>query len=137
MSYLIHFNGNHSSKNGQFITGDGDGDGIIDDQHNDTTKRRLKWVVNNQFILDIAADIVCSAARKAAGYAFSKTKLAKEIEDTHIKEVGEEFIKVTQLDVIARDAGLVEAKNALDAKVKGKVAEEIQKGANKAIDQYL
>ena len=87
MSYLIHFNGNHSSKNGQFITGDGDGDGIIDDQHNDTTKRCLKWVANNQFVLDIAADIVCSAARKAAGYAFSKTKLAKEIEDTHIKEV--------------------------------------------------
>lgn len=34
MSYLIHFNGNHSSKNGQFVSGDGDKDGVIDDHHN-------------------------------------------------------------------------------------------------------
>ena len=32
--YLIHFNQNHSRKNGQFINGDGDGDGIVDDHHN-------------------------------------------------------------------------------------------------------
>ena len=30
-SYLIHFNKNHSKKNGQFISGDGDGDGIPND----------------------------------------------------------------------------------------------------------
>ena len=34
MPYLIHFNGNHSSKNGQFVSGDGDKDGVIDDHHN-------------------------------------------------------------------------------------------------------
>lgn len=33
-NYLIHFNKNHSSRNGQFTNGDGDGDGIIDDHHN-------------------------------------------------------------------------------------------------------
>ena len=33
-SYLIHFNKNHSSSTGQFISGDGDGDGVIDDHHN-------------------------------------------------------------------------------------------------------
>ena len=32
--YLMHFNMNHSPKNGQFIRGDGDGDGIIDDHRN-------------------------------------------------------------------------------------------------------
>ena len=32
--YLMHFNMNHSPKNGQFIAGDGDGDGIIDDHRN-------------------------------------------------------------------------------------------------------
>jgi len=32
--YLAHFNGNHSRHNGQFINGDGDNDGIIDDHHN-------------------------------------------------------------------------------------------------------
>ena len=29
--YLIHFNSNHSPRNGQFIRGDGDNDGIVDD----------------------------------------------------------------------------------------------------------
>ena len=31
MDYLIHYNKNHSSKNGQFTSGDGDGDGIAND----------------------------------------------------------------------------------------------------------
>lgn len=40
-SYLIHFNGNHSSKNGQFISGDGDKDGIVDDHaHRSKTVKR-------------------------------------------------------------------------------------------------
>lgn len=30
---LRHFNKNHSRQNGQFISGDGDGDGIVDDHH--------------------------------------------------------------------------------------------------------
>jgi hypothetical protein len=30
-NYLIHYNKNHSSKNGQFTRGDGDGDGIAND----------------------------------------------------------------------------------------------------------
>jgi hypothetical protein len=31
-SYLIHFNRNHSPKNGQFTSGDGDGDGASDER---------------------------------------------------------------------------------------------------------
>lgn len=34
MAYLIHYNKNHSKKNGQFVSGDGDSDGIVDDHHN-------------------------------------------------------------------------------------------------------
>jgi hypothetical protein len=30
-NYLIHFNKNHSKSNGQFVSGDGDGDGIAND----------------------------------------------------------------------------------------------------------
>ena len=33
-NYLIHFNKNHSSSTGQFISGDGDGDGIVNDHKN-------------------------------------------------------------------------------------------------------
>lgn len=43
-NYLIHFNKNHSSKNGQFISGDGDGDGIADDHaHRSKAKRTDGW----------------------------------------------------------------------------------------------
>lgn len=34
MSYLIHYNKNHSPKNGQFVSGDGDSDGITNDHAN-------------------------------------------------------------------------------------------------------
>ena len=32
-SYLIHYNKNHSKANGQFVRGDGDGDGTADEHH--------------------------------------------------------------------------------------------------------
>lgn len=33
-TYLIHYNKNHSKANGQFVSGDGDGDGISNDHNN-------------------------------------------------------------------------------------------------------
>lgn len=41
--YLIHYNKNHSAKNGQFTSGDGDGDGIS----NDHAHRSKKSAGNN------------------------------------------------------------------------------------------
>lgn len=38
-NYLIHFNKNHSKANGQFVSGDGDGDGIVNDHANDRKKK--------------------------------------------------------------------------------------------------
>ncbi|MBP5598010.1 MAG: hypothetical protein J6Y02_21760 [Pseudobutyrivibrio sp.] len=35
---LMHFNKNHSRHNGQFISGDGDGDGVTDDHHRNKEK---------------------------------------------------------------------------------------------------
>ena len=32
--YLVHFNKNHSKTNGQFVSGDGDGDGVVNDHAN-------------------------------------------------------------------------------------------------------
>jgi hypothetical protein len=43
-NYLIHFNKNHSSSSGQFISGDGDGDGVLDDHHN---YEKNKYIKNN------------------------------------------------------------------------------------------
>lgn len=33
-TYLIHYNKNHSKANGQFVSGDGDGDGVANDHKN-------------------------------------------------------------------------------------------------------
>ena len=44
--YLIHFNKNHSSKNGQFISGDGDGDGVADEHHRYS---KNSWAIRNKF----------------------------------------------------------------------------------------
>ena len=40
-NYLIHYNKNHSSKNGQFVSGDGDGDGITND-HSQRSKKNTQ-----------------------------------------------------------------------------------------------
>lgn len=52
LDYLIHFNKNHSKSNGQFISGDGDGDGILNDNINQRKSLRLerkdeKWAKRN------------------------------------------------------------------------------------------
>jgi hypothetical protein len=40
MNYLIHYNKNHSKANGQFVSGDGDGDGMVNDNVN---RRKGVW----------------------------------------------------------------------------------------------
>lgn len=47
--YLVHFNKNHSPTNGQFATGDGDGDGIADDHKNQRKYVRNSWGIKNQY----------------------------------------------------------------------------------------
>ena len=49
-TYLVHFNKNHSKANGQFISGDGDGDGIIDDHAHRGKKEftfKEKWQIGS------------------------------------------------------------------------------------------
>ena len=45
--YLIHYNKNHSAKNGQFTSGDGDGDGIAND-HAHRSKKSGKIIVGRE-----------------------------------------------------------------------------------------
>lgn len=44
-NYLVHYNKNHSKANGQFTSGDGDGDGISDDHHN---YKKNKWAIKGK-----------------------------------------------------------------------------------------
>ena len=43
--YIIHYNKNHSKSNGQFVSGDGDGDGIAND-HANQKKREHRNAAN-------------------------------------------------------------------------------------------
>lgn len=47
-SYLIHFNKNHSSSTGQFISGDGDGDGIVNDHAHRSNNSSSEKVMSRQ-----------------------------------------------------------------------------------------
>ena len=64
-SYLIHFNKNHSSSTGQFISGDGDGDGIVNDHKNQTNAKESAEKVKSLGKKQISA----GAATAAAGAA--------------------------------------------------------------------
>lgn len=46
-NYLIHYNKNHSKANGQFVSGDGDGDGIVNDHgvKKDAKKTRRNAII--------------------------------------------------------------------------------------------
>ena len=50
MSYLIHFNKNHSGKDGRFTRGDGDGDGIAND-HANKKKNKLIRDTKGKFVV--------------------------------------------------------------------------------------
>ena len=57
-NYLIHFNKNHSKANGQFISGDGDSDGIVDDHaHRSKSHRTDGWY-------DYSRDVVRREGKK-------------------------------------------------------------------------
>ena len=41
-TYLIHYNKNHSKSNGQFVSGDGDGDGIVNDSRAKNNEKKAR-----------------------------------------------------------------------------------------------
>ena len=81
-TYLVHFNKNHSSKNGQFTFGDGDGDNIRDDHHNysknkgDLADAPKEDAVTGQQIKTVA-QLLAIPGRFIAGQLFSKTAVGK------------------------------------------------------------
>ena len=63
-TYLVHFNKNHSPKNGQFISGDGDGDGVTDDHHN--------YKTNKLQVASGVLGVAIGAAKIAIGIKYTK-----------------------------------------------------------------
>ena len=80
--YLVHFNKNHSKANGQFINGDGDGDGIIDDHHNykrrsGTHSTNVQSTASSKALTPRTVKLVTSGAKFVAKTIFSKTEFGK------------------------------------------------------------
>ena len=73
--YIAHFNKNHSPKNGQFVSGDGDGDGITNDHKNGQKTERKSF---KQFRKEIKRYNKKAKSYRNAGNA-SQFKMAKKI----------------------------------------------------------
>ena len=89
-TYLIHFNKNHSSKNGQFISGDGDGDGIVDD-HNNQKYLKNRWAIKNGY-------------QNKDGTLTSKAEKARSVQEKYI-EKAEKFDKIYK-DIASKNEDL-------------------------------
>lgn len=92
-SYLIHFNRNHSPKNGQFTNGDGDGDGSKDERgrhgrykpeaignhgdrssvSSDDPQQKMQ-----KFAIKSGLKLAVRGGKWVAGKAFARTKLGKQ-----------------------------------------------------------
>ena len=99
-SYLIHYNKNHSKANGQFVSGDGDGDGVVNDHANQkkqlTPEEKKKRAKRNAWIAVGAA---------AAGTAVAATALIitrnknKKLADTQEKiKLGKSFANAAKIN---------------------------------------
>ena len=82
--YLVHFNGNHSKRNGQFVNGDGDNDGIIDDHHNySRNKKDLSSNSNKSYVhpADVkdAAELAGTLVKTGANLYFNFSKTGRFI----------------------------------------------------------
>lgn len=85
--YLIHFNKNHSPKNGQFTSGDGDSDGVRDDHHNYSKNKVTSPDGKN---ISVSKPLSRYTGSKAEKYLKKDgiKKVRKIIKDEYIKKYG-------------------------------------------------
>ena len=76
-TYLIHFNKNHSNYNGQFTSGDGDGDGIRDDHHH--YKQNTQSQDDIQLVNTSTLRLIGGLGKWTIGKIFSSTKFGKGV----------------------------------------------------------
>ena len=98
-NYLCHYNQNHSKKNGQFVSGDGDGDGITND-HANQNKKKSGWknMSKGKKALAITGLAVGTAGLVVGSIGlakeFSKANMSKKLNDaTRNGFAGQKFSK--------------------------------------------
>ena len=136
-SYLIHYNKNHSKANGQFVRGDGDGDGTADEHHRYTKDgRKIGKKLNT---LDYIKTNRMEKSRQKFSREFSETKKGKKLSNK-TKKADEEFQKKdskadpydyyfgTKEDKQKYKSSMKERNNALDNYSKTKKEEMYSRG---------
>ncbi len=69
--YLIHFNKNHSKSNGQFVSGDGDGDGVVND-HANQKKEHKPLSKKARVAIGVSAAVIGTGAMVAGAIGLGK-----------------------------------------------------------------
>lgn len=127
-TYLMHFNKNHSKANGQFVSGDGDGDGIANDHANQRKEKssgqNLRNTINaNKKKLRTGRGLLIGsmgldAITIAAGTAWQETENPALMATALIAGAGSATMTIV---------GGIMASNA---------SREIKNAANKVIDEH-
>lgn len=103
--YLIHYNKNHSKANGQFVSGDGDGDGQVNDRAVRKAQKERARAKGKQFAKKAGA--IAMGAIGTAAVALGATMLVKEIgkktnrafTDEQLEAMGIHVIKLNRIDI--------------------------------------
>lgn len=81
---LTHYNKNHSKTNGQFTSGDGDGDGIVDDHHNQNSRKKMPTKIRNQILGGLERDFSGEENRYEHPEKINLKKLTKNTDDEEL-----------------------------------------------------
>lgn len=93
--YLVHYNKNHSKVNGQFVSGDGDGDGVANDHANQkkqlTPEEKKKRAKRNAWIAVGAGTAATLALGTAMVLDYRNEKIRSQTRAKEAQEVIDRF----------------------------------------------
>ena len=130
--YLVHYNKNHSKSNGQFVSGDGDGDGVTNDHANQkkqlTPEEKKRRAKRNAWIAVGAA--AAGTAVAAAALIITKNHSKKMADQAEKARLGKSFINATKIS----STPLLEATSKTSRD--NKEFKNLSKGLNDAYKDY-
>ena len=123
MNYLIHYNKNHSKANGQFVSGDGDGDGMVNDNAN---RRKGVWsakienynkgtMFNDSYYVDKKGNKRSYQSYKEMPVEVQNAEKARAKGKQFVKKVGGTVVGLAGTAAVA--AGIIYLKNRLNDKL--------------------
>lgn len=90
--YLVHYNKNHSKVNGQFVSGDGDGDGVVNDHaQRSEGKQKKKHAKRNAWIAVGAGTAATLALGTAMVLDYRNEKIRSQTRAKEAQEVIDRF----------------------------------------------